>query len=91
MWRVVRSRFHPWPAPEVLHDLQAGAFVRTETLVETEELSVVRVMGRPREPVDGRHRKALVSVGVEVSNAQLIWLLRDAANRLAKTLGVTSE
>jgi hypothetical protein len=56
--------------------------------VETEELSVVRVMGRPREPLEGRHRRAVVYVGVEVSTGQLVGLLRDAADRLAKTLGV---
>jgi hypothetical protein len=61
--------------------------VNTETLVETEELSVVRVMGRPRGPEDDRHRKAVVFVGVETSTGQLVGLLRDAAERLEQTLG----
>ena len=39
--------------------------MRTEALVETAELSIVRVHGRPREPEQGRHRKAVVFVGVE--------------------------
>ena len=63
-----------------------GGLVIAETLVETEELSIVRVHGRPREPEQGRHRRAVVYVGVETPNRQLVGLLRDAAERLEKTL-----
>lgn len=62
--------------------------METETLIETAEITVARVMGRPRAPEDGRHRKAVVFVGVEVSTPQVVGLLRDAADRLAKTLQV---
>lgn len=61
--------------------------MKTETLVETESLSIVRLRHRPREPLEGRHRKALVYVGVEVSTPQVISLLLDAADRLQRTLG----
>ncbi len=63
----------------------------TETVCETEELVVVRVHGRPREPEQGRHRKVVAYVGVETSTGQLVGLLRDAADRLAKTLGDAAE
>jgi hypothetical protein len=56
--------------------------VKTEALIETAELSIVRVHGRPREPEQGRHRRAIVYCSVTTSTGELIRLLRDAAAAL---------
>jgi hypothetical protein len=62
--------------------------VKTEALVETAEMSVVRVNGQVREPQEGHHRRLVVFVGPTTSPGQAVALLRDAADRLAKTLQV---
>jgi hypothetical protein len=60
--------------------------VNVELLVDDPNVAVVRLNGRPREPLDGRHRRVVVYIGATVATGETVLLLRDAATRLEKTL-----
>lgn len=58
----------------------------TERLFESEDVSVVRLNGRPRAAISGRHKSLIAYVGTTVSVAETIRLLRETAEMLARTL-----
>jgi hypothetical protein len=60
--------------------------VVSEPVFESAAVSVVRLNGRPRAAVTGRHKAVLVYVGATVTVSETIWLLRETAEALAKTL-----
>jgi len=59
---------------------------KTEQLFETEDISIVRVHGPARDPVDGTHRRIVMYVRAGVSERQLATLLHDVAGRIERTL-----
>lgn len=60
-----------------------------ELLIEWNGVTVYRLHGRPREPVEGRHCRLVCYSSVETSPWQLVGLLREAADQLAKKQQVT--
>lgn len=60
--------------------------VKTEQLYETEDVTIRRVHGPARDPVDGSHRRVVMLVRSGVSARQLATLLHDVAGRIERTL-----
>lgn len=57
-----------------------------ELLYDRGPTSIARLNGIPRSGADGRHRRLVAYIGPDVTTAELVRLLRDAAESLAKTL-----
>jgi hypothetical protein len=53
---------------------------------ESSEVSISRLAGRPRSGVDGRHKRLVAYVAADASTAEVVRLLREAAEGLSKSL-----
>lgn len=53
-----------------------------ETLLVTATISAYRFRGRPRDPLDGRHKRVVVFAAADMRPIQLAADLRAAAERL---------
>ena len=65
--------------------------LRKELVYDRAAVSIVRLNGVPRSGVDGRHRRLVAYVAPTVTDAELIRMLREAAEQLAKALPRWSE
>lgn len=60
--------------------------MNVELLVETQDVAVLKLNGRPRSGLDGRHKRLVVYAGATVNAVEVARLLHDAASRIEKTL-----
>ena len=76
------------------HYVSQGPKPPSDVMVETGDLLALRVHGRARSPLDGKHREVVVFVQPTMTPNQLAILLRGAADRLdphEAALGATTE
>jgi hypothetical protein len=62
---------------------------KVELVADLGAVAVLRLNGRPRDPVDGRHRRAVVYVTADAGPGQVAALLRNAADELDRRWRVT--
>ena len=62
-----------------------------EPLFESQHVAIVRLNARPREAVEGRHKRAVVYVAATVSVGELVRLLDDTSERLERSLARVVE
>lgn len=60
--------------------------VSSVRLLESASVSLSRLNGRPRSGVDGRHKRLVAYVACDASTGEIVRLLRETAEALAKTL-----
>lgn len=62
--------------------VDSGPGPPSELLLATATISAYRFNGRPRDPLDGRHKRVVLFVRADVHPTQLAADLRAAADRL---------
>jgi hypothetical protein len=60
--------------------------IEREQLFSSRDVAIARLNGSPRQIDTGRHKRALVYVGADVTVPELVRLLRGTADALAKSL-----
>jgi hypothetical protein len=60
--------------------------VGREVVYDRQAVAIVKLTGPPRSGADGRHRRLVAYCGPTTTTAELVTLLRGAAEQLARSL-----